>query len=101
MTDEEIQALQNELAAVYQHNAALQEEIEMILALGDVKQPRSAQSTQMMANATFTLDGKTYGFNFGAAVYKGQKITPLEIAADENLQRELISKSAGIIKELD
>lgn len=101
MTDEikalqdELLGVKNELSGVYQHNAALQEEIEKLTS-----GKQSNGNGQPYQTVTFTLDGEQYGFNFSATNFKGNKISHVEIAADEALQRELIKIGAGILKKL-
>jgi hypothetical protein len=86
---------ENELLSVYQVNEELKAEIEKATS---GKQPTAGG--QPFQTQSFELDGEKYGFQFGATMYKGQKITPVEIMADENLQKELIAINAGIIKKL-
>ncbi len=85
-----------ELSAVYQVNEELKAEIEKFSANGI---PPKAQSLPFQTES-FELDGEKYGFNFGATMFKGQKITPVEIIADKELQAALINMNAGIIKKL-
>src|SRR5438045_4926276 len=96
--EEQVKQLQNELAGVYQTNAALQEEIEKLSG----GQPIASDSSLLAGfkTSSFELDGQKYGFNYPATKHKGQFITHLEIIAEEVLQRLLISIGAGIIKKL-
>lgn len=89
---------ENELAAVYQVNEALREEVEQLSKAGNI--PLKPQASPLTAHR-FTLDGETFGFKYPAVMYKGQKITPVEIMADENLQRELLGIKSGMLKKLD
>jgi hypothetical protein len=93
----ELVAKENELAAVYQHNAALQEEIEKLTGPAAATNPSGDLSYRTDG---FELDGEKFGFNYPQTRHKGRFISHLEIMAEETLQRLLISIGAGIIKKI-
>lgn len=104
---EEVKSLQkqltdkeNELAGVYQTNAALQEEIEKFTKTPAATNAAPATDTAFK-NTQFELDGEKYGFHFPATKYLGKLINHVEIAADETLQRALVKIKAGILKKID
>jgi hypothetical protein len=101
MTPEEISLLQKmyanckaELDATVKINQELSAQVEKLTAY-----PASAPAPAKTDNSDsfFKVDGQTFGFKKPAIIHKGQKITPLEVMADESLQRELVSIKSGFI----
>lgn len=94
----DVPALQAELALVYKVNEELRAEIEALTrggAKGNGKPPEGVHHQHR-----FKFDGEEYGFNYPVIHHKGKKLTSLEIINDENLQRELVEKRAGILKKI-
>lgn len=97
-SSEDVEALKNELAAVYKVNEELRSEIEALTAGGAKK--NGTPPVGNMKQYTFMYEEQQYGFNYPAIMHKGQRLTPVEICTDENLQAELVQKNAGILKKL-
>lgn len=102
MSPEDISLLQklysncrSELDATIKINQELTAEIERLT------KPKTVVIASIADEKTFTIDNKVYRFRMPAIMLKGQKITPLEVMADENLQRELVRKKSGFIQELN
>jgi hypothetical protein len=87
-----------ELNIVLEVNAQLTLEIERLTS--EAPTQNSQPKTHNLQEFFFQQDGIKYGFNYFKTKHNGQEITPVEICADAQLQKELISKKAGIIKQL-
>lgn len=82
---ENIAELLIELATTREVNKALTDKIE--------QEPAKEKTAD-----TFEIDGKTIGFAFSKMNHKGTVITPAEVLASEELQRELVEIKSGMLK---
>jgi hypothetical protein len=56
-------------------------------------------ATSPLQQISFDNDGKTYGFHFPSMNLNGTQITAEMVAADKDLQDQLIAKGSGMIYE--
>jgi hypothetical protein len=93
--DATIAALENENMAILAVNEKLVLEIEKL----STQMPARNQHNTMgnLREFLFKHGEDTYGFNFANASYKGKQITPVEVCADEEIQKHLVEKKSGMI----
>lgn len=82
-----------ELYATIKINEELTAEIERLT------RPQTVVARPGIDEKTFKIDNRVFGFRMPAIIYKGQKISPFEVMADESLQHELVRIKSGFIYE--
>jgi hypothetical protein len=113
MEGKNIEQLQAEVAQLQEEKKAIQAELELTIEINkelqqklqeatDVKAVTSAQvkETPSIEGKQFTVDGKSYGFNFPKQVWKKTPITVDAVLADTKLQGELVQERSSMIREL-
>lgn len=109
----DLQALTKELADTKNKLAHAEQQLQEVLLVNErlvqevelMSEKQSAEAPETMAPGvllkhTFTHEGQKYGFAIPRVNHKGIIITPVEVCASEDLQKELISKKSGMIKKL-
>ena len=105
----EILGMHNEAEAASQKVAKAEADLEDALTLNSIHEKTiedlsSNKPAAVVAgkqdDPIFELDGKKYGFELLSVSFKGTRITADEVCADVNLQKQLINRQSGMIKEL-
>lgn len=107
----EILEMHNEAEAANTANAKTKADLEDALKLNAMhektiqdfssKKPAAVGAGAKKADVpTFELDGKKYGFELLSVSFKGTRITAEQVCADVELQKQLINRQSGMIKEL-
>lgn len=86
---EKINSLEKELSLTKTVNEELTTQIES----GIITQPAAAPATD-----TFQHDGKTIKFRFNKLHHNGKVITPAQVIASKDLQKELYESKSGMLK---
>lgn len=92
--------LQRQLITALEANYALTAEVEMLsnAAQGLVK--KAEEKIVNLAEHVFEYAGKIFGFNYPKLTRKGgQVITPVEVKASPDLQKELVESGSSMIYE--
>ncbi len=89
---------ESELQKTYQVNESLSLEIEKLTAVANsVNALPAPKGKIILSDYGFESGGKRYGFRYAAMTIGKQKITPVEVVADETLQKKLIDTNSGMI----
>lgn len=98
--EKQLEALKAENEMLKAVNDELTNELEGI-SKKDLKAVVEASQTKaapVLSTESFTVAGKSYGFNYPVMVYKGKRITNDDVLASTELQEELVAAGHSMIK---
>lgn len=98
--EKQLEALKAENETLKAVNIELTNELEAISKkdLKAVVQASQEKTAPVLSKETFTVDGKSYGFNYPVITIKGKRITNDDVLASKELQAELVAANHSMIK---